>query len=134
LCRELVAQGDEVMVWTPDDAAFARNDWHSVQMRRYTYALPRRLQQLGYMRSMQGDLRLRLVNYLLSPLLFASGIWRVWRDARHWKPDVLHAHWLFPNGFIAAVVARWLKIPLVVSVPGSDAQVAAANPLFRAMA
>ncbi|MEX1021245.1 MAG: glycosyltransferase, partial [Litorilinea sp.] len=45
-----------------------------------------------------------------------------------------HAHWALPNGFIAAVVARRLGIPLVVSIPGSDAQVAAQNPLFRAMA
>ncbi len=35
---------------------------------------------------------------------------------------------------MAAVVGRLLHIPVVISVPGSDAQVAAANPLFRAMA
>lgn len=134
LCRELVAQGDEVIVWAPDDVAFNRADWGGVEVRRYRYALPRRWQTLGYMRSMQGDLTLKLVNYLLSPLLFMAGIWTVWRDARRLKPDVLHAHWLLPNGFIAAVVARLLGIPLVVSVPGSDAQVAASNPLFRAMA
>ena len=50
------------------------------------------------------------------------------------RPDVLHAHWLLPNGFIAAVVSRRLGIPLAVSVPGSDAQVAGKNALFRRMA
>jgi hypothetical protein len=55
-------------------------------------------------------------------------------DAKRLRPDILHAHWLLPNGFMAAVVARRLKIPLAISVPGSDAQVANANPLFRAMA
>jgi len=138
LCREYVALGHEVRVWTPDDAAFSRPDtpeeWGGVQVRPYRYALPRSAQTLGYMRSMQGDLRLKVSNYLLSPGLFAGGIGTVLREARAWQPDVLHAHWLLPNGFIAAVVARRLGIPLVVSVPGSDAQVAAANPLFRVMA
>lgn len=138
LCREFVSLGHEVRVWTPDDVAFARgadrSAWGGVEVRPYRYAVPRSAQQLGYMRSMQGDLRLRLGNYLLSPGLFAAGIAKVWREAREWQPDVLHAHWLLPNGFIAAVVADRLKLPLVVSVPGSDAQVAGANPPFRAMA
>jgi glycosyltransferase involved in cell wall biosynthesis len=55
-------------------------------------------------------------------------------QARRLRPAVLHAHWALPNGFIAAVVSRRLGIPLVVSIPGSDAHVAAKNALFRAMA
>ena len=77
---------------------------------------------------------LKLSNYFLSPFFFAAGIARVMRDAKRLRPDILHAHWLLPNGFMAAVVARRLKIPLAISVPGSDAQVANANPLFRSMA
>ena len=83
---------------------------------------------------MQSDLALRLETYFLSPSFFASGIASLMREAKRTRPDVLHAHWLLPNGFIAAVVSRRLGIPLVVSVPGSDAQVAAKNALFRRMA
>ena len=46
---------------------------------------------------------------------------------------MIHAHWLLPNGFFGAVASRLLDIPLVVSIPGSDALVAGQNPLFRAM-
>ncbi len=92
------------------------------------------MHRLGYMRTMQSDLALRLEAYLLSPSLFAAGIRTVMQEAQRIKPDVLHAHWLLPNGFIAAVVSRRLGIPLVVSVPGSDAQVAGKNALFRSMA
>lgn len=134
LCAELARQGDDVTVWAPDDPAYTRPDTGAVTLRRYCYAWPRHFQQLGYMRSMQSDMTLRLRNYVLSPLLFAAGIWRVYWDARRLRPEILHAHWLLPNGFIAAVVGRLLHIPVVISVPGSDAQVAAANALFRAMA
>ena len=103
-------------------------------LRLYRYAYPPRLHRLGYMRSMQSDLALRLEAYLLSPALFAAGTRKVLAEARTLRPDVLHAHWVLPNGFIGAVASRQLGIPLAVSVPGSDAQVAAKNPLFRRMA
>ncbi|MCB0086381.1 MAG: glycosyltransferase, partial [Caldilineaceae bacterium] len=152
LCNELVTQQQRVTVWAPYDIGFEQGSGgvkgdnagpsitHSPNhpitpsLRLYRYVWPPRLHRLGYMRTMQADLAMRLEAYLLSPAMFAAGIAKVTRDAHRLRPDVLHAHWLLPNGFIAAVAARRLGIPLVVSVPGSDAQVARANPLFRAMA
>jgi glycosyltransferase involved in cell wall biosynthesis len=134
LCEEYVRQGHPGTVFAPWDPAYARPLDKPVRLELYRYAWPERLHRLGYMRSMQSDLALRLENYLLSPALFAAGIRRVLADARRLEPDVLHAHWLLPNGFIGAVVSRQLGIPLAVSVPGSDAQVARKNPLFRWMA
>jgi len=134
LCEELAAQGQRVTVWAPYDPAYLRPLNGAVTLRLYRYIWPASLHRLGYMRTMQSDLSLRLEAYALSPALFARGIQAVWQDARRLRPDVLHAHWLLPNGFIAAVVSRGLGIPLAISVPGSDAQVARSNPLFRAMA
>ncbi|MCS6828056.1 MAG: glycosyltransferase [Caldilinea sp.] len=134
LCEELAAQGQRVTVWAPYDPAYRRALNGAVTLRLYRYVWPDALHRLGYMRTMQSDLSLRLEAYALSPALFARGIDAVWRDARRLRPDVLHAHWLLPNGFIAAIVSRRLGIPLAISVPGSDAQVARSNPLFRAMA
>jgi glycosyltransferase involved in cell wall biosynthesis len=135
LCQEFVTQGERVTVWAPHDAAYARplrgDGW---QLCLYRYAWPAAWQQLGYMRSMQGDLALRLNTYALSPAFFAAAIAKTVREARRMRPSVLHAHWLLPNGFVGAVASRLLGIPLVVSVPGSDAQVAAQNALFRGMA
>lgn len=141
LCDELARQGHPVTIWAPHDPAWRRPTTYwpgpgaaPVTLRLYRYAWPTALQRLGYMRSMQSDLALRLEAYLLSPLLFAAGTRQVLADAARLQPDVLHAHWVLPNGFIGAVASRRLRIPLAVSVPGSDAQVAAKNPLFRRMA
>jgi glycosyltransferase involved in cell wall biosynthesis len=83
---------------------------------------------------MRADVALRRLTYLLAPGVFAAGVRAVSRWAGRERPDVLHAHWALPNGFIGAVAARHHGIPLVVSIPGSDATVAAANPVFRRMA
>lgn len=134
LCEELARQQQRVTVWAPYDQAYRRTLNEAVRLRLYRYAWPASLHRLGYMRSMRSDLALRLEAYALSPALFVRGIQAVMADARRDRPDVLHAHWLLPNGFIAAVVSRRLGIPLAISIPGSDAQVARSNPLFRAMA
>lgn len=138
LCNELVHQGQRLTIWAPFDPAYTperrRADEGMAALRLYRYSWPDRLHQLGYMRSMQSDLALRLNTYALSPGFFAAGIGKVLREAKIRRPDLLHAHWLLPNGFIAAVAARRLGLPLVISIPGSDAQVAGKNALFRAMA
>jgi glycosyltransferase involved in cell wall biosynthesis len=138
-CRELARQGHDVTAIAPYDPAFGRPLSESVgsgrvELRLYRYAWPARLHRVGYGRSMRSDRALRFDGYVLSPALIACGIVATLRWARRARPDVLHAHWVLPNGFIGAVVSQLTGIPLVVSVPGSDAQVARSNPLFAAMA
>jgi len=146
LCQELTRQQQRVTIWAPYDPAYTSGECrlrnveyvmhqHSaLNLRLYRYALSDQAHTLGYMRTMQSDLALRRESYWLGPAMMAAGIAKVVRDARRLRPQVLHAHWLLPNGFIGAVASRLLGIPLVISVPGSDAQVANANPFFRTLA
>lgn len=36
--------------------------------------------------------------------------------ARHFRPDIIYAHFAFPSGYIAAALQRTLDIPLVISL------------------
>ena len=134
LCEEFAAQQQQVTVWMPHDPAYNRPLNGAVNLNPYRYVWPENLHRLGYMRSMKADLALSTEAYSLGPLMLVAGIGAILRRARRTKPAVLHAHWLLPNGFMGAVVSRMLGIPLVISVPGSDAQIAQANPLFKNMA
>lgn len=136
LCEELARQGDAVHVIAPDDPAYSAEvrAGDNPRLHLYRYAWPAHWQRLGYARTMEADVRMRLPAYVLGPSLFLAGIVTALRVAQQQRLEVLHAHWALPNGFIGAVVARVLGLPLVVSIPGSDALVAGQNPLFRAMA
>lgn len=139
LCQEWMAQGQQVDVLAPFDVGYDRSLAETdgvgrIALHLFRYIWPEAWHQVGYGRSMQSDLKLRLSGYLLSPFFFAGGILAALRHCQRTRPDVIHAHWALPNGFIGAVVSRLLGIPLVVSIPGSDAQVANSNPLFRRMA
>lgn len=134
LCEEFAAQRQQVTVWMPHDPAYDRTMRGKVNLKPYRYIWPESLHRLGYMRSMKADLALNADAYSLGPLMLTAGISAILRRARRTKPAILHAHWLLPNGFMGAVASRLLRIPLVISVPGSDAQIAQANPLFKSMA
>jgi len=135
LCEELVSQGQEVTVLAPWDPAYDRQpDDHRVSLKLYRYTPVPAWHRLGYMRTMEADVAMRGETYWLAPSLFMCGWRAIERWARRERPDVLHAHWALPNGFLGALVSRRLSIPLVVSIPGSDALVAGQNPLFRWMA
>ena len=135
LSEELVRQGHQVTILAPWDPAYARlpSD-HHVDFALYRYAPRAEWHRLGYMRSMRADVALRAINYFLAPGLFLSGAEAVLRWTARERPDVLHAHWAVPNGFLGALAGRRYGIPLVVSIPGSDATVAAQNPVFGRLA
>jgi glycosyltransferase involved in cell wall biosynthesis len=135
LSEELVTQGHDVTVIAPWDAAYARMAAdHRVHLLLYRYAPRADWHRLGYMRTMRADVALRGGTYLLAPGLFLAGARAALRWTSQARPDVLHAHWTLPNGFMAALAARRYRVPLVVSIPGSDATVAGQNPVFRRMA
>jgi len=142
LSDELARQGQRVSVLAPWDAAYrpapeastAPDQTPSLaELHLWRYAPRDDWHRLGYMRTMEADVRMRGETYWLAPMFFAAGAAAALRWCRQHRPDVIHAHWLLPNGFFGAVASRALGIPLVVSIPGSDALVAGQNPLFRAM-
>jgi glycosyltransferase involved in cell wall biosynthesis len=143
LSSELARQGNRVSVLAPWDAAFGEGqrgtgsdgeDQSRPKIQLWRYAPRAEWHRLGYMRTMEADVRMRGETYWLAPMFFAAGTAAVLRWCRQQRPDVIHAHWLLPNGFFGAVASRALGIPLVASIPGSDALVAGQNPLFRSMA
>lgn len=135
LMETLAGQGVDVSVLTAHDPAWARIPAdHTVDLATYRYIWPEKLHILGYSRTIEGNVRFRKRVMLLSPFLF-TGAYRAFRRmVRTKKPDVLHAHWILPNGFIAGRVSRKTGIPLIIQTHGSDVFTAEKNALFRRMA
>jgi len=78
----------------------------------------------GYASSMRADRELRPRALALAPVVFLSALATMRRLAAAASYDVIHAHWVLPNGPIAALAAPAPKPPLVISLHGSDIFVA----------
>lgn len=134
LAQNYAKLGQQTWVLTPFVKDFKKQRQKNLQVVLYKYIWPERLHLLGYSRSMYADVRLWMINYFLEPWMFLAAVWRLWWLIQKEKIDIVHAHWILPNGLIAAVVCRLTKTPLVISIPGSDIQVARKNPFFAKMA
>ena len=131
----LQKHGVDVTVLTPDTPKFARTPIdHGVNLHTYRYFFPRRLQLLGYSNTLVNDCELKRYVYLLAPFMFLSGIFHLYWLHRKHRFDAIHTFWLLPNGFIGAVLCKVYKIPLVITMQGSDMFITKQNPFFKWMA
>lgn len=121
LARGLVRGGDRVTVLAPHAAGLATVAGEAgVEVRTFRYA-PQRWEVLGYGRSLRADERMRGAAAAVAPL-YALGLRRALRrELRRRRYDLVHAHWLVPNG-VALVgpggVPRGVR--LAIGLHGSD--------------
>jgi glycosyltransferase involved in cell wall biosynthesis len=123
-----------------------------VYLHFFRYSPLRALNVFGYAESLQADVGLRGAALAAVPMAVSAGmlaLLRLTKDERRRTKDpvpssfvvrpssfdLIHAHWVLPNGTPAALVARLRGLPLVVSLHGSDVYLAErAAPLSLAAA
>lgn len=55
---------------------------------------------------------------------------RAWLDTPRRRPDVVHAHYGFPDGVVGSAVARSMGVPCVVTLHGDDANIQMRLPVI----
>jgi len=135
LASALRNDGIETSVLAPASADYAAHDsLDGIPVERFHYA-PRRYETLAYTGNMASQVqdswsaRVTLLGFLGAE--FRSAV----RLRREFKPDVVHAHWWFPNGLVGTWLGRMSNKPLVTPLHGSDVRLARAvafsRPAFR---
>jgi phosphatidyl-myo-inositol dimannoside synthase len=120
LAQDLAARGWEVEVLAPHAPGAAEQEQDgAIAVRRFRYMWPERLEVLAY--GAGGLINMRAPGRKLLALPFvAAEILAVRAALRRFRPDVVHAHWLLPQGFAAAVAVTGVKVPLVTTIHGGD--------------
>ncbi len=121
LACAVVGQGFELHIVSPDDAnvdsKFAEP---MITHHRFRYFFPKFGQRLAYGSGILANLSARPYLLIQVPFFVASAFFKTWRVIRHIKPDLIHAHWLFPQGLIAVALARFSRVPVMVTAHGGD--------------
>jgi len=134
ISEALSTRGHRVQVLAPHDIDVRQNPDSKIKVHRFKYAWSEKTHVMGHARSLKADVKLRPIILLLLPLFLLAEIFNLIRLCRKMKAQVIHAHWVLPNGFSAAIVSKLLGIPLVISLHGSDIFMADRNFLFRGIA
>jgi glycosyltransferase involved in cell wall biosynthesis len=120
LAQALVKRGHQVEVLAPWDQAVRPMDTAGVGVHRFRYAPSAKLHLLGHGRSLMADVRLKPIIPLLLPGYIIASM-RCARALHRRQPfDIIHGQWSVPGGYIAGQLARSLKLPLIISLHGSD--------------
>jgi len=121
LARAIGYGGHDVHVLAPSDplADDSVND-ERVTVHRFGY-FPAKRQRLAYGSGILPNLRASRWNYLQIPFFLSALFLSLIVLARRIRPDVIHAHWVIPTGFVAVLVGKLLGIPVITTVHGGDA-------------
>ena len=135
LAQALAAEGVTVNVVAPGADGLPDHEMlGGVQVERFRYA-PRKFETLAYGGNMAAQVeqswtaRVTLLGFLGSE--FQSAI----KARRDTHPDLVHAHWWFPNGLAGTWLSRMSNVPLVTTLHGTDVRmvrgVSMSRPAFR---
>lgn len=134
LSEHLVHIGNAVEVVAPYDPAVSSAPVGRVNVHRFHYSPVDRWHIMGHARSLKGDTQLRSGTVFLLPFFLLAEFLSALRIARRQHAQVIHAHWVLPNGLVGAWLCKLLGIPLAISLHGSDIFVARRNRAFGAVA
>lgn len=85
---------------------------HGVHVYRFRYA-PSCIETLVSGGGMMANIKSKpLKVILLFPFLLAMGV-AVYRELKKIKPDLIHAHWIIPQGVVLATISLFIKLPPV---------------------
>ena len=115
----LAQAGNEVTIVVPRVSGLVDGVREGVRVIGAPYA-PGALQNWGHGRSLDAAGTLRLSALAVTPLALGSMTRVVRREVSRKDPDVVHLHWVLPQGAIALALPD--KVPVVVSVHGADAK------------
>lgn len=129
LSRRL-AESFDVTVLAPHAAGAAAEEWlDGVRVRRFRYT-PARWETLVNDGGIVANLKRNPGKYLLLPFFFVGQSIAAWRLVRRWRPQAVHAHWLVPQGLLAAWLRRFCGgPPFLVTSHGADLYALRSPPL-----
>jgi len=121
LCRRLVDEFD-ILVLAPHAEGtkqFERMD--GIDVTRFRYFFPR-WEKLAYQGGILANLKQSHWCYFLLPFFFASQLIALLRILRHEHIDLIHAHWLIPQGLSVAIAGLFVRKmpPLICTSHGGD--------------
>ncbi len=122
LAEDLQTLGWKVDVLAPHAvSAASREVLGGVNVARFRYLWPASLETVCYQGGALMNLKIKRSNYIKLPALVFFE-WLAIVSRLMWgKYDLLHSHWMLPQGFTGVLAARPFGIPHVITVHGGDA-------------
>lgn len=112
--------GYEMHVLAPHHAGAATSEtMGSLQIHRFRYA-PGSLENLAYGGGILENLRKKPARWALVPSFLTSQYISTWNLTKRYSFDLIHAHWVIPQGITSAALPAWIRTPKLLTAHGGD--------------
>lgn len=92
----------------------------ALEVRRFAYFKPESLEKLCYGGGIIPNMRKSLLARLQLPLLVLAEFFSASSLVREKDAQLIHAHWMLPQGMVGALLKGLTKKPLIITIHGSD--------------
>jgi glycosyltransferase involved in cell wall biosynthesis len=120
LAEVLADRNLDVHVLAPSEGQASKAIEGRITVHRFQY-LPVRLQRLAYGSGIMPNLARSPWLWLQVPFFLCSMTRSLIRLSRKEHPNLIHAHWLVPQGLIAVLIKQLYRIPVITTAHGADA-------------
>lgn len=134
IVRGLAGRGHDVDVVLPHHPDFRYPDSERVRFFPYRYSPFAGVSPWGFGQTFSATTRVRAQVVPLLPAIAVSLRRAIARRLATQPYDVVHAHWVLPNGWAAASVSRRARVPVVLTLHGSDIAMAERHRLLGTLA
>ena len=116
-----LASGYDIIVLAPHyHKAAKKENIGKLKVRRFVYLKPELMQKLCYEGGMIPNMKKSLLAKIQMPLFILSEFFVSKSIIKKENIEMVHAHWILPQGFVGVFLKKIFKIPLLVTVHGSD--------------
>jgi len=120
LAHSLSERGIHIQVLTPAEGRGGSQMEENVSVHRFRY-FPKRLQKLAYGSGILPNLKRAPWLWIEVPLFLICMTGSLIRLIRKHRPDLIHAHWILPQGLIAVLAKYLYGTPIITTAHGADA-------------
>lgn len=122
LTRALAEKYDALILAPMAKGAAQRETINGVAIQRYRYAPARNWETLATPGAIMPNLQKNPWLYLLVPGFFIAQFIALVSVLRRESFDVIHCHWLIPQGFVVALASLFIRMPpVLITCHGADA-------------
>ncbi|MBW2019667.1 MAG: glycosyltransferase family 4 protein [Deltaproteobacteria bacterium] len=117
----LSKRGIKIEIISPHDYGCKYSEtWDGIRIHRFPYFYPHRYQRLCYRAGILQNIKRDILAMIqLPPFIIAQILYSLW-IIKKGNFDVIHAHWLLPQGLIGIFCKGIFKIPCITTIHGSD--------------
>jgi glycosyltransferase involved in cell wall biosynthesis len=133
LCRNLPKDIDIHILAPHAPEAKESETWKEMKITRFPYFYPRNLQRLCYEGGIIPKLKSSWLARLQLPFFLTALLIRLIKITGENRFDLIHCHWLIPQGFFCALIKIFRGTPYILTAHGGDVYSFKNIPVVRSL-